>query len=126
MRYYEYFLSVNNYQAPTEVKDEQAIYTLLVRLIILNPGESYINPEMGVGIYTKWRYCDAERIPDLETEITNQISTYLPGLSGCEVHIDLDPENPNLYIINIKISDILYTLKIDTLNKTVNLINLIS
>lgn len=124
-KFYEYFLSVNNYLTPTEVKDEQAIYVLLVRIIIMNKGESDINPDAGVGIYSEWRYCDANRIPELETEITNQISTYIPALIGCEVTIDLDPENVNLYIINIKISDILYTLKIDTLNKTVNLANLI-
>lgn len=124
--FYEYFLSVNNYLTPTEVKDEQAIYVLLVRIIIMDPGESDINPDMGVGIYTKWRYCNAEKIPELEAEITNQVCTYLPRLSGCQVSISLDSENVNLYIINIKISDILYTFKIDTLNKTVNLVNLIS
>lgn len=124
--FYEYFLSVNSYLAPTEVTDEQAIYVLLVRLILLEPGSSEINPDMGVGIYSKWRYCNADDIPQLQSSILDQISTYLPQLAGCTVNVSLDSENLSMYIIEIKISDKLYTLKIDTLNKTISLANIIS
>lgn len=118
----EYFLSVNKFDEPTEVIDAQAIQTLIIRLLIMNPGESDINPEAGVGLYTKWRYCDSEKLPELESTIQDQLNTYIPILLGCEVNVELDEEEVHMYVITIKIAKSMYVFAADTTSQNISAI----
>ena len=79
---------------------------------------------MGVGIVTKWRYCDVDRLGDLQLEISNQISTYLPTLRLSEVNLKMKQNSKDL-IIEIKVNGILYSYETDNENNTIKLLELI-
>lgn len=115
------FFDVNKFNEPLEAKGTDAIFYLLVRLILLNPGTSEINPDMGVGIVTKWRYCDYEELPDLKNTIEDQISRYLPKLQGVEVSVAPSTEDDKEVLIDITVDDTLYTFKTDWVNNTLKL-----
>jgi hypothetical protein len=60
----------------------------IIQLILLEPGKYQSHPNMGVGIRSKYRYNDRESfIIDLQSDITNQITTYLPELTGVSVSL---------------------------------------
>ena len=118
----EYFLSVNKFDEPTQVLDAQAIQTLIIRLLLMNPGESDINPEAGVGLYTRWRYCDADDLPQLQSMIQDQINTYIPILLGSEVKVELSDEETHMYIITIIIAKSMYVFAADTKSQTIDVI----
>lgn len=115
------FFDVNKFNEPLEAKGTDAIFYLLVRLILLNPGTSEINPDMGVGIVTNWRYCDYEELPDLKNTIEDQISRYLPKLQGVEVSVSPSTEDDKEVLIDITVDDTLYTFKTDWVNNTLKL-----
>lgn len=98
---------------------------LLVRLMLLNPGTIQTHPDMGVGIVTKWRYCDIDQLVDLQLEISRQISTYLPSLRLTNVSLKAKPNSKEL-IIEITANGVLYSLETDNENNTIKLANLIS
>lgn len=116
------FFSVNKFNEPLTVEGVDAIYTLLIRLMLLTPGTSEINPNMGVGIVTKWRYCDYNDLPDLKSTIEDQISTYLPELQGVNVTVEPSSDDDKEVLIDIEVNSVLYTLKTDWVNNTLKLI----
>ena len=84
----EYLMSVDEFYSPRIAKNNDAIYILLIRLLQLEPGSIQTHPEMGVGIVSKYRFAEAESaIEELKTNITHQISTYLPELVGVQVNV---------------------------------------
>lgn len=117
-------MSIDNFDKPKELENENAIYMLLIRLMLLTPGTIQTHPNMGVGIVTKWRYCDVDKLGDLKTEITNQISTYLPKLRLSEVNLKVK-ENSKDLIIEIKVDGVLYSYETDTENNTMRLLELL-
>ena len=48
----EFSFSVDDFENPKTYKDAEAIATLLVRLLILEPGTFQSHPDMGVGLYS--------------------------------------------------------------------------
>jgi hypothetical protein len=46
----------------------------------MEPGYLPSSPGAGIGLQTKWRYCDAERLTDLKSAIHKQILEYIPEL----------------------------------------------
>lgn len=97
---------------------------LLIRLLLLTPGTIQSHPNMGVGIVTKWRYCDTDKLGDLRLEISNQISTYLPTLRLSEVNLKMKQHTKEL-IIEIRADGILYSYETDNENNTIKLIQLL-
>lgn len=97
---------------------------LLIRLLLLTPGTIQSHPNMGVGIVTKWRYCDVDRLGELQTEITEQISTYLPNLRLSEVNLKMKQNSKDL-IVEIKVNGILYSYETDNDNNTIKLLELL-
>lgn len=97
---------------------------LLIRLMLLTPGTIQSHPNMGVGIATKWRYCDVDRLNDLQTEITNQISTYLPKLRLSSVNLKVKKNSKDL-IIEIRADGVLYSYETDNENSTIRLLELL-
>lgn len=85
------YLSINKYNKVNVVKKKDATYSLLVRLIMMNPGTIQSHPRAGVGLIRNWRYMDTEdKIMDLQLEISKQIQTYLPQLQGVDVKVEQD------------------------------------
>jgi hypothetical protein len=83
----EHLLSIDNFGKPRILKDQHAAYTLIVRLLLLNPGEIQSHPEMGIGIVRRYLYADTISIDTLKQEVSDQLSKYLPELVATEVII---------------------------------------
>lgn len=99
-------LSTDNFKQPKILSGEDAISTLLVRLILLEPGTYPAHPTMGVGLRSKYRYQYTDKLDDLRKDISEQISTFLPEYRGADVTIEAT-EGKEL-IISIEIDGTLY------------------
>jgi hypothetical protein len=103
-------MSVDEFYSPKIVKNNDAIYTLLVRLLQLEPGSIQSHPEMGVGIVSKYRFGEAETVAeDLKTELEKQISTYLPHLVGVEVRAYTSNK---ILFVEIEVNNTLYKFEV--------------
>ena len=100
----EYLLSVNAFNEPEVLKNQQSIAMLLMRLILLNPGSDPLHPDMGVGI-VNYRYAMG-KIEELKSRISQQISTYLPCFPAGKVDIEI--RDDHLCDILITIDDTIY------------------
>jgi len=80
----EYTFSVNSFNKPNVVEDKQAIASRLMTLIMMEPGDDPLHPDMGVGIKT-YRY--ALNLDQLGKRIEDQINTYLPFYQNVNVNI---------------------------------------
>lgn len=87
-----------------------AIYILLQRLMLLDPGSIQSHPDMGVGIITKWRYSYYENIDLLQSEIQTQIEKYLPQLQG--VNVKIARADHHDIIISIEVNNKLYVFEL--------------
>lgn len=83
----EYLMSINEFVQPKVLKGEQAAYTDIIRLLLLEPGTNQTHPDMGIGIRTRYRFSDSSEISDLQTEVKSQMNTYLPSLMVMDVQI---------------------------------------
>ena len=94
----EYSFGVNKFNKPAVVEDEVAIGTRLMELIMMEPGDDPLHPDMGVGIQT-YRY-GVNTLEKLRTRVEEQISTYLPFYQNVNVAIIQTPDK----VCNIEIS----------------------
>lgn len=102
----EMLLSVDAFNKPTVLQGKDAIGTILVRLIQLEPGTFASRPKMGVGLLSNYRYCDEEKALQLQDHIKDQIRTYYPEYQGVRVNTKLNA-NKSL-TIDITIDGVLY------------------
>lgn len=109
----DYLMSINKFEKPVTVGGKDAIYLLLIRLLRLNPGSISLHPEMGVGIIEKWRYIDMDSLGQLEQNIQQQITDYLPMLQGVKVSVSRSKGDTKAIIIDITVSETLYKFKAD-------------
>lgn len=109
----EYVLSVNDIKQPKILKGKEAIATLLVRLILLEPGTIPDKPLMGVGL-RNFRYSQKDGVDELRKRISSQISTYLPRYQGAQVTVKLN-DNKTLSI-GINIDGVLYKYETEELS----------
>ena len=107
----EALLSINKYDRPKVLKNEDATYMLLMRILLLNPGSIQSHPEMGVGIISKWRYSDMDELAELELEIEKQISNYLPKLNASNIEVSQSTENNSEIIIKITVDNVVYAFE---------------
>lgn len=103
----EQLLSIDKFSNPTTIEGTDATATLFIRLILLRKGTIQSHPNMGVDLISKWRYCDEDQLPDLEKEIHDQISTYIPQLLVHQVRILYDRK---YLIIQIALDTTTYVL----------------
>ena len=108
----EMLLSVDNFKKPTVLEGKDAIGTLLVRLIRLEPGTFTSRPKMGVGLLSNYRYCDEGKALELKDHIKEQIKTYLPEYQAVIVDTRLNPNGK--LIIDITIDKTLYRYETET------------
>lgn len=94
----EYSFGVDKFNKPIVLKDTKAIGTRLMELIMMEPGDDPLHPDMGVGLRT-FRY-GIDNLEDLRTRVEKQIETYLPFYQNADVAIIRTPDK----ICNIEIS----------------------
>ena len=84
-------LTTDSYKKPMTLKDKDALAILLLRLLIMVPGTNRLHPEMGIDIRGRYEYSSDDEIDELNTEIEQQIETYLPNYaSGSKVECEND------------------------------------
>ena len=84
----EYVLSINEFIQPKVLSGDQAAYTNIIRLFLLDPGTNQTHPEMGIGIRSRYRFSDTSEISKLREEVKTQMQTYLPNLLTMDVQIE--------------------------------------
>ena len=84
----EYVLSINEFIQPKVLSGDQAAYTNIIRLFLLDPGTNQTHPEMGIGIRSRYRFSDTSEISKLREEVKVQMQTYLPNLLTMDVQIE--------------------------------------
>ena len=84
----EYLLSINEFVQPKILKRDQAAYTDIIRLFLLEPGTNQTHPEMGIGIRSRYRFSDTSEISKLQKEVKDQLAEYLPNLLIMDVQIE--------------------------------------
>lgn len=102
----EMLLSTDNFKKPKVLEGKDAIGTLLVRLIQLEPGTYPSRPKMGVGLLSNYRYCDENKALELKDHIRDQIRTYLPEYQA--VQVDTKLLSGGKLVIDIVIDQTLY------------------
>lgn len=105
----EYGLSTNSFKQPKEYEDADAIFVLIKRLILLNPGTYPNHPNMGVGLFKNWKFADMDDMGLLRNEIEKQILEYLPQFQLSEVSITKKGEKE--LAISIQVENIIYTME---------------
>lgn len=99
-------LSIDSFNKPKILEGKEAIGTLLVRLIQLEPGTIPSRPTMGVGLLSNYRYCDEQKALRLQDHIKEQIRVFLPHYQGVRVSTYLNDDKS--LIIDIIIDEVLY------------------
>ena len=107
----EMLMSVDEFKQPKVLLGKDAIGTLLVRLIQLEPGTISTRPKMGVGLLSNYRFCDEAKVAQLEGHIREQIKTYLPEYQGVKVYAKLNQDGK--LRIDIVIDGTLYRYEAD-------------
>lgn len=105
----DHLFATSVFNKPLVIEDKEAILTLIVRLILMEPGTMSFIPEAGVGLVSKYRYLSKDMIPTLERDIVDQISRFLPYFKTVDIQITMDT-NKILYI-ELNLDDNLFTLK---------------
>ena len=120
-------LSINEFNRPTILEGKEAISTLLIHLILLEPGTYSNRPGMGVGLVSRYRYNEEISLEQLSKDIQDQVTSYLPEFEAVNVNVHMDDTVPdginNEIVIEIEIDDVLY--KYETSKQKDNKIGLI-
>lgn len=111
----EFSFSVDDFKTPKVYKDAEAIATLLVRLLLLEPGTIQSHPDMGVGLISKYRFSTEGSAATLQGEYQRQVEKYLPQFQGVQISVT---EKDKKFKISVQIEDTLYGIYYDV-NKTV-------
>ena len=113
----EYSFSVDSFNKPIVIEGNDAIGTKLMQLIMMEPGDDPLHPDMGVGIKT-YRY-SVNTLNDLKRRVEDQISTYLPMYQSVNVAILRTPDK----VVNIEINlgDITYVYDSAYMSKPITL-----
>ena len=86
----EHVLSLNDFGMPKVFDADDAMYVMIIRILLLEPGTFQSHPEMGVGIRSRYRYKSGEDILiSLQNDIINQINKYLPELTAVDVTLTM-------------------------------------
>lgn len=112
----EFAFSVDDFKNPKLYKNAEAVSTLLVRLLLLEPGTIQSHPDMGVGLISKYRFSVEGEGVNLQGEYQRQIEKYLPQFQGVQVSVK---EKNKQFQISVQIDDTLYGIYYDTEKTTV-------
>lgn len=103
----EFSFSVDDFQNPKLYKDAEGIQTLLTRLLILEPGTIQSHPDMGVGLFSKYKYSlmNDGAGARLQSDFQSQIEKYLPEFQGARVNVT---EKDKAFQISIELDNNLF------------------
>lgn len=108
----EHVLSLNDFGMPKVFDADDAMYVMIIRILLLEPGTFQSHPEMGVGIRSRYRYKSGEDILiSLQNDIINQINKYLPELTAVDVTLTMQGQ---VLGIIINTSNGAYVISYDT------------
>lgn len=113
----EFSFSVDDFQNPKTFKNAEAICTLLVRLLLLEPGTIQSHPDAGVGLISRYRYATEDAIPELRSEFQSQIDRYLPQFQGIRISVT---KKKDRILIAAEIDSILYGISFDQSTSEIN------
>lgn len=106
----EFSFSVDDFQNPKVLKDGKAITTLLVRLLLLEPGTIQSHPEAGVGLISRYRFSQEGIASELQAEFQKQLELYFPQFQGVRINVI---EKEGAIIISAEIDDKIYGIYFD-------------
>ena len=101
----EYTLSIDNLSRPKVLEGTDAIASLIIRLLLLNPYTDPLHPDMGVGLEA-FRFC-LGRIEELEARIKAQMEAFMPEFAFSEVRV-IEISEEKICNIEITIGDVVY------------------
>lgn len=107
----EFALSVDDFESPKKFKNAEAVSSLLIRLLLLEPGTIQSHPDMGVGIISKYRFSVEGAELELQKDFEKQIEKYLPQFQGARVSVS---QKNGTFMIGVKIDGTLYGIHYDT------------
>ena len=102
----EYALSIDSFNTPTEYTNARAIAVDIIRLFLLEPGTLQNNPECGIGLYSRYKFTNSDRLHELEETAKEQIQTYLAPMSSITVDCSFIEVNVLLIRMTIDTSSI--------------------
>ena len=85
----EYTLDVNAYGTPLDYKNFNALGTLIMRLILLEPGTITHSPKMGVGLISKYRYMQSDKLDTFVNEVKNKIKDYIDPTAVVDMDVNI-------------------------------------
>lgn len=92
----EHVLSLNDFNMPKVYEEKDANYILIIRLLLLDPGKYQSHPTMGIGLMTRYRFSNNTNndiLRDLQADIKEQMSKFLPQISYRNIELTLDGNN---------------------------------
>ena len=106
----EYLLTTNEFMVPDSVKGSDAYGLLLLRLLLLQPGQNPLHPGMGVGLGPKYRFITEDNMNMLQDRVQNQIDTYLSQdfTVKTTVYMEIKPSHYLKIIITADDTDYIY------------------
>lgn len=107
----EFAFAVDDFQNPKVFKDGEAVCTLLVRLLLLEPGTIQSHPEMGVGLMSKYRFSVEGSAAELQSDFQRQVDKYLPELQGVKISVT---EKDKQFLIAATFENALYGVSFNT------------
>lgn len=113
----EYAFTINALKRPASVKDYDAIGARLMELIMMEPGDDPLHPDMGVGLRT-YRF-GINNLDKLKKRIEEQIATYLPFYQSVSVSLITTPDH--ICNIEITIGDMVYIYDSTQVSKPIKL-----
>lgn len=118
----EYTLDVNAYGTPLDYKNFNALGALIMRLILLEPGTITHSPRMGVGLISKYRYMQSDKIEGFIQEVKTQIKDYLDATAV--VDMDVNITDQNVMVMDLKINSVQFRYYFDRDKVTLKMIAL--
>lgn len=108
----EHTFSTNAFMVPNILKGKDAVGTLILRLLILEPGKNPLFPDMGVGVGTIYRYITEDQLPGLQNRISEQMQAYLPEYQMTSISLSITGK---ILKIEIVVEGVTYVFTSDTL-----------
>jgi hypothetical protein len=106
----EYLLTTNEFLVPDYVEGSNAFGLLMLRLLLLQPGQNPLHPDMGVGLGPKYRFITEDDMNMLQDRVQEQIITYLPYefINKTKVYMEIKPSHYLKIIITANDTNYIY------------------
>lgn len=112
-----HLLSLNEFNRPKVLGEGNAAYMHIIHLILCTPGRYPSHPTMGVGLRERYRDNNNENfLTQLQQEIKEQISQFLPELTQVEVSLSIVKGNILRIVINT--AEGAYAVSYDSITET--------